>query len=528
MNQNFKNMLRSYAIPIVVYKVIRDYKKTLKYLYKKEGIKSVYRFLSMKLLVADEGGEISLLDPLFRMFPSLIKHPYKLETEVSSVCPRKCVPGNVVVKGDKKDLLVSNINIGDTILSYEKETGKIINSIVKGKIKYPEKKQLYEIETENGEKLKLTGDHLILTSKGWKEAANITEEDEVYVHQTDMKLVKVNSVRKVGAEEVYDIQCEPYRNFIGNNIVIHNCLLCEHTHWKEKDWLLSLEEFKHILNEFPNLKWINMTGEGSAFMNKDYTKMIKHAREKNISVNFVDEFEFIDEKKARELIELGVNSIWISMDGATKETYEKIKVGCDFELALKNIKNFLRIRKELGLPLPYIGFRYIVTTLNKHELPQFVELIHSLGDLGEGSRVEFVGLLTFKEIEYLYTEIPDKVLNETIKRAKELGVRISFAHSSNIPPMKRCTAWAEPYIMMEGYVLPCCAILMANRRPFLREHSFGNIFEQSFDEIWNSDRYKKFRELVPRNTGEVPILCAGCRAYDTSKREKEYGISEEI
>ena len=395
MNQNFKNMLRSYAIPIVAYKVVRDYKKTLKYLYKKEGIKSVYRFLSMKLLVADEGGEISLLDPLFRMFPSLIKRPYKLETEVSSVCPRRCV-------------------------------------------------------------------------------------------------------------------------------------LCEHTHWKEKDWLLSLKEFKHILNEFPNLKWINMTGEGSAFMNKDYMKMIKHAREKNVSVNFVDEFEFINEKKARELIELGVNSIWISMDGATKETYEKIKVGCDFELALKNIRNFLRIRKELGSPLPYIGFRYIVTTLNVHELPQFVELIHSLGDLGEGSRVEFVGLLTFKEIEYLYTEIPDEVLNETMKKAKELGVRVSFAHSSNVPPMKRCAAWAEPYIMMEGYVLPCCAILMANRRPFLREHSFGNIFEQSFDEIWNSERYRKFRDLVPRNKGEVPILCAGCRAYDTSKREKEFGISKEI
>ena len=395
MNQNFKNMLRSYAIPIVAYKVIRDYKKTLRYLYKKEGIKSVYRFLSMKLLVADEGGEISLLDPLFRLFPSLIKQPYKLETEVSSVCPR-------------------------------------------------------------------------------------------------------------------------------------HCLLCEHSHWKEKDWLLSLDEFKHILNEFPKLKWINMTGEGSAFMNKDYIKMIKHARAKNISVNFVDEFEFINEKKARELIELGVNSIWISMDGATKETYEKIKVGCDFDLALKNIKTFLRIRRELNSPLPYLGFRYIVTTLNKHELPQFVELVASLGDLGEGSRVEFVGLLTFKEIEYLYTEIPDEVLNETMKRAKELGVRISFAHSSNVPLIKRCAAWAEPYIMMEGYVLPCCAILMANRRPFLREYSFGNIFEQSFDEIWNSDRYKKFRELVPKNKGEVPILCAGCRAYDTSKREKEFGVSKVI
>ena len=64
-----------------------------------------------------------------------------------------------------------------------------------------------------------------------------------------------------------------------------------------------------------------MTGEGSGFLNKDFLKMIEYARSRDISVNFVDEFDFLDEINSRKLVELGVNCIWISMDGAIKETY---------------------------------------------------------------------------------------------------------------------------------------------------------------------------------------------------------------
>lgn len=397
INPQTKNLLRGYTPPLVVAKVLREYKKTIYYLIKKRGVKSALNFILTKLLVTDEGGEISILDPLFRAFPSLAPYPYKIEVEITSICNKKCI-------------------------------------------------------------------------------------------------------------------------------------LCEHTHWNEIEWSLTLKDFKYIVDQFPKLRWINMTGEGSSFLNKDYMEMIKYVRGKDISVNFVDEFEFINEKRAHELIELGVNSIWISMDGATKETYEKIKVGCDFDKVLKNIKSFLRIKKEIHSPLPMLGFRYIVTTLNVHEMPQFIELIASLGNnLGDGSRVEFVGLLAFDEIKHLQLpEIPEEIINDTLRRAKDLCIHVSFAHESDLPAMERCAAWAEPYIMMEGYVLPCCAVLMANRRPFLREHSFGNILEQSFEEIWNSQRYKEFRKTIPRNKGQVPILCSGCRAYDTSKREEKYGGSKGI
>jgi MoaA/NifB/PqqE/SkfB family radical SAM enzyme len=78
--------------------------------------------------------------------------------------------------------------------------------------------------------------------------------------------------------------------------------------------------------------------------------------------------------------------------------------------------------------------------------------------------------------------------------------------------------------MMGGYVLPCCAVLMSNQREFLRMHSFGNVFEKPFREIWYSERYKRFRQTVNNPKAKVPLFCKGCRAFDTSVRERKYGV----
>ncbi len=309
------------------------------------------------------------------------------------------------------------------------------------------------------------------------------------------------------------------------------CIICEHTYWKEKQERLTFEQFKQMVDQFPKLRWINITGEGTGFLNPDFLKIIEHLRLKDISVNFVDEFDFINEAKARKLIELGVNCIWISMDGTTKETYERIKVGCDFEKALSNVKMLLKLKKELNSPFPMLCFRFVVNKLNYKEMPKMVELVHSLGDLGEGTKLEFVGLLTFKEIEkYYLPEIPKEILEKTIVKGRNLKVNVQFSHigKSELPSINKCTAWMEPYIMIGGYVLPCCAVLMSNKRDFLRKYAFGNLYQQPFKEIWYSERYKKFRYLVQKNKKPIPILCAGCRAYDTREREKNHGILKEI
>lgn len=314
------------------------------------------------------------------------------------------------------------------------------------------------------------------------------------------------------------------------------CILCEHTYWNEPNDEVSFDEWKEMIDQFPRLRWINIAGEGDPFLCKDFMKKLRYLKDKKIMVWFDDSFDLLTKEIAEEIVDMGIDGIYVSFDASTKETYEKLKVGCNFERSINNIKLLLDAKKKQNSPIPEICFRYIVNTLNYNEAPGFIDLANSLGsrdDYGDGSKIHFIGVLAYKEIaQYYLSEIPENIQQEMKEKADSYknGLPVIFAHSEvkKLPPIEKCLAWMEPYLMMKGEVMPCCVVMMSNHRNFLREHSFGNILKQPFKEVWNSERYKRFRNTVNDHKKPVPALCQGCRAYDTTDRARKYGIDKTL
>jgi len=334
-------------------------------------------------------------------------------------------------------------------------------------------------------------------------------------------------------------QLSPYPRYMELEITTRcnkRCTICEHTYWKEPSVDLTYDQFEQITDQFPDLKWVNLTGEGDAFLNKDYLNMIRHLKERDVAVYLVDSFNLITKDIALELVRLGVDGVYISFDAATKQTYERIKVGCRYEETLQNIKNLIEAKRALNSPIPEVCFRYVINKLNINETADFVRLIRKLAprqDWGDGSKIHFVGLLAFPEIQHLYVpEISPNVMSETIKAAEENpdSLPIVFAHTEpeRFPSINKCLAWMEPYIMMGGYALPCCAVLMSNKRSWLREHALGNVLKQDFRDVWNDPRYQLFRHTVNKPDAPVPLLCKGCRSYETREREERFGVDPSL
>ncbi len=144
---------------------------------------------------------------------------------------------------------------------------------------------------------------------------------------------------------------------------------------------------------------------------------------------------------------------------------------------------------------------------------------------GSSTIVEFTGLLYFKEIFKYYVEkVPRDVVQELKTRRGGIEFQFTHAEEETLPPIEECIAWLEPYIMMPGYVLPCCAVMMSNNRPMLRKYSFGNVFEEDFKKIWNNEYYMKFKSTINDPDKPCPKICAGCRAYSTKERIRKHGI----
>lgn len=316
---------------------------------------------------------------------------------------------------------------------------------------------------------------------------------------------------------------EPYPSYIEIEVTTRcglKCIMCEHTYWKEKNRDMSFSEFKSIVDQFPGLKWIGLTGIGESFLNKDFIKMLGYVKGKDIFVELYDNFYFLDNKTIKELFELGIDKIFISLDAATKETYEKIRVGSNFGKVVNNLKTLFRLKKERKAYFPQIGFHYIVNKLNLKEIPQYIDLVHSLTN-GQNTVIRFTRMLhSFKEVENLFTEIPPEIIKLSEDKAKKLGIEVDWNADvpTEKPSLEKCTEWTMPFVFATGDVIPCCAGNEAGNRDFQKRTALGNVFEKSFKEIWKGQKYTDLRKKLKE--GKVPPACINCSLYKLPEKNK--------
>ena len=71
--------------------VLKQYWPLGQYMLKRFGWRSWYSFWYTKLFVADEGGEYALKNHLYKKFPSLLRKPFKIEMEHTTICDKKCI-----------------------------------------------------------------------------------------------------------------------------------------------------------------------------------------------------------------------------------------------------------------------------------------------------------------------------------------------------------------------------------------------------------------------------------------------------
>lgn len=313
------------------------------------------------------------------------------------------------------------------------------------------------------------------------------------------------------------------------------CVHCEHTYWQDKSYLnqhLTPETLRGVLDNVPNLKWINMTGEGTSVLNPYFFEMVHEIKSRGIYLDFSHDFVKLSDQQAENLVKWNVDRIYWSIDGCTKETYEKIRVGAKFEDVIANVQKLIRIKRGLNSPLPEICFRFTFFKDNVHEvegLPNFLaSLVEDVRDYGDEPSINIVALLEFEETKDWAVELPASVVKRTDAAAKIRGFKTYWSHVTHIEeekaPMDYCTFWSEPYIMITGDVVPCCAVLMSNNRKNLERWAFGNIHNKSLREIWNSPYYRVFRRSVVNPKDAVPRICLGCRAFNTKTRAKKYGV----
>jgi len=300
-----------------------------------------------------------------------------------------------------------------------------------------------------------------------------------------------------------------------------NCKMCPNSYKVSNKKVLAFADFKRIL-ESTKVKRLTLVGTGETFVNPDIIDILYYAKQRCNWVSSTSNFTLV-ENVIGDIIKSKLDVMKISIDGATKETYNKIRKGAQFETVVENIKALVKTKKELHSENPFIRFNFVIQHDNYSEIDAMIELANDLGL----TNVLFTMVRTCQE---KLLDIPKKSLMEKI--IKGIALAKKFRIYSNLEAiladlqsysfesyMDYCRVvngnghskfygcvypWLSAQINVEGYVLPCCSYHITSEEDY-----FGNVLESKWKDIWNGQRFQQLRFQIKRK-GEIPFSCKQC------------------
>ena len=158
--------------------------------------------------------------------------------------------------------------------------------------------------------------------------------------------------------------------------------MCQVSDWhkgtRAKD--LPLECFKRIIDEQHGLVEIKLQGMGEPLLQRDdFIEMVKYARQSHIWVRTTTNASLLHlRNNYKKLIDADPDmKSKISIDGATKKTFEGIRRQSDFEQVVKNCVLINDYCREKGVRRTKMWV--VVQKQNVHEAHQLLDLAHKTG-----------------------------------------------------------------------------------------------------------------------------------------------------
>lgn len=224
---------------------------------------------------------------------------------------------------------------------------------------------------------------------------------------------------------------------------------------------------------------------GEPFLNKDIFKIIKHTTDNKVGSTMHSNFNVFSADMAENLVSSGLTHLYLSIDGASQETYAQYRVKGDFENVLSNVRLLVAAKKQSKSKLPFITWKFLVFPHNAHEVETARTMAKNIGVDNFRVYNANLQLMDIYDEASHYIDNPEKIKTLT----------------------KPCASlWSSTYIGPDGTVFPCSL-------SFRKTEAFGNLLSNDFFETWNSNAYKYGRDMFVSGVDatKTPLPCAKCK-----------------
>lgn len=291
-----------------------------------------------------------------------------------------------------------------------------------------------------------------------------------------------------------------------------SCIHCYASAGKELKDELTTTEMHTMIHQLAELGVIDVvfTG-GEPLLRSDIFEIMEHATEENMSPYLFTNGVLLNEKKIQRLKELNVETVAVSLDGASPETHNKIRGSNCFDIILRNVQLLVKA----GV---YTRINTALYRDNIDEIEKLVELLVGVGvneiqmdylmayGRGESHKDLILPIETSEEITFRIYEKRKEF--ETEKKTRVPELRMSDATSTQRVKVKRqslCGVGTTACAIRPNGDVVLCPVLSSE------EFVAGNVLEDSLENIWlNSKVFSPLR----RHDANSISQCSKCNHKD--------------
>jgi MoaA/NifB/PqqE/SkfB family radical SAM enzyme len=276
-----------------------------------------------------------------------------------------------------------------------------------------------------------------------------------------------------------------------------SCPMCPRNLMTRKVGFMEFGLFKKVVQQIKgatSFTWLHSFGE--PLFHPELGLFIDYCSANNIKTGISTNATILDADKSKMLLDSSLHRIILCMDGATSDTYAKLRFGADFIKTKENILNFLRLAKER----------------KKKDLIVEVQIINMRNTSSE------IELFT-REWSAIGARVVVKVFttwgNQVNSIVDTYSPRILYTHRKKERyPCK--FLWTEGGVLWNGDFVVCCM-------DFNGHTVAGNLSTDTLKDIWNSSVLIGLRKEQSEDNYTNP-LCKNCTEWPGSAKDRHYLI----
>jgi MoaA/NifB/PqqE/SkfB family radical SAM enzyme len=297
------------------------------------------------------------------------------------------------------------------------------------------------------------------------------------------------------------------------------------------------------LRRLPAPPIVHLGGYGEPLFHPDLIEMVRQAKEIGARVEITTNGTLLNADLASALLELDLDRLVVSIDGASPETYGDIRQNGSLAHVVENMRTLFRIklRRRGRHANPQVGIAFVAMKRNIADLSRLPRLATWIGAWS----IQVSNLIPHSpemEQEILYRQslracafrasrwvanmsLPKFDLDEhtldPLGRTFASTASLSLMDANLSARNDHCRFAEEGYaaVRWDGQVSPCLSLLhdhpmyMHGRRKDITHYTLGNVNEQPLDELWASSEFSSFRARLRGFSYSPCTTCGGCERF---------------